>query len=173
MDAYRPPQRPGGGRMPPPSLPPLGRTSLIALLLALPLLAAGYVWFVQRVEVQPGEVLVLIKKIGSDLPHDAAVADQILLYPALLERLGEKSGSTRFKGIVYEPLPEGRYFRDPFFWKRLKVPATVIASDEVGIRIRRYGRPLAAGRTIATEPDERGPLAEVLKPGRYNVNPFA
>lgn len=173
MDSYRPPQRPAGGRMPPPALPPPGRASLIALLAVLPVLAAGYVWFVQRVEVQPGEVLVLIRKLGASLPPDPGAADQIVLYPALLERLGEKPGSTRFKGVLYEPLPEGRYFRDPFFWKRLKVPATVIASDEVGIRIRKYGRPLPAGKTLATEPDERGPLADVLKPGRYNVNPLA
>jgi hypothetical protein len=39
--------------------------------------------------------------------------------------------------------------------------------------IRRYGRPLPSPKTVATEPDERGPVAEELLPGKYNINPLA
>lgn len=53
------------------------------------------------------------------------------------------------------------------------VPVTQIGQDEVGIKVRRYGRPLPQGKIVATEPDERGPLPEVLKPGRYAINTLA
>lgn len=179
------PPAPGGsardGNRPGPPAPPWSK--LIPLLL-IPILAAGgfaYWWFVQRVEVGAGEVLVLVRKVGDPLPSEAlkdqqlsdAVRRQVVLHPKLLEALDEPADSTRYKGIMYEILPEGRYFYDPFFWDRLKAPAVVIEQDEVGIRVRKYGRPLAAGKIVATEPDERGPLADVLMPGRYNINPHA
>jgi regulator of protease activity HflC (stomatin/prohibitin superfamily) len=159
------------------------RGPLIALA-ALPVLAVlifAYVWFVQRYEVPAGKVLVLVHKTGEPLPSTTdegqplpdSVQHQMVLYPALLEALGEPPDSTRYKGIVYEVLAEGRYFRDPFFWRREPFPAVVIGQDEVGIKIRRYGKPLPPGKIVATEPDERGPLAEPLMPGRYNINPYA
>ncbi|MGE3181886.1 MAG: SPFH domain-containing protein [Phycisphaerae bacterium] len=149
----------------------------VAGVLALIILGAGYYWFVQRVEVGPGEVLVLTRKVGKSLPDSAGT--EVVLYPALLKSLGEPSDSTRFKGILFEPLPEGRYFFDPIFWKRELFPAQIIAKadgnalDEIGVLIRKFGNPLPPGKIVATEPDERGPLAEVLKPQRYNINPYA
>jgi regulator of protease activity HflC (stomatin/prohibitin superfamily) len=143
----------------------------LLLLLLLILFGFCYWWFVQRVEVQPGQVLVLIRKVGAALP--ATAGDQVVLYPGLLKQLGEPPNSTRYKGILYRPLPEGRYFYDPFLWERVRAPAVVIKQDEIGVLIRKYGRSLPAGKTVATEDDERGPEQEVLKPGRYNINPFA
>jgi regulator of protease activity HflC (stomatin/prohibitin superfamily) len=154
------------------------------VLLLIPLVAAlfgGYVWFVQRVEVPAGQVLVLVHKTGRELPATSvegeplpeSVRHQMVLYPELLKALGEPADSTVYKGVMYEVLPEGRYFRDPFFWAREQVPAVVIAQDEVGVLVRRYGKPLPPGKIVATEPDERGPLADVLMPGRYNINPYA
>lgn len=145
---------------------------------ALVLVALSYVWFVQRIEVPSGKLLVLIRKVGRTLPAEAE--NQVVLYPALLEKLGEKSGSTAYKGIVYEPLPEGRYFYDPYFWDHRVVDPVVLAKgntedslDQIGVKIRKYGKPLPAGRVVATEADEQGPLADPLPPGRYNLNPFA
>jgi regulator of protease activity HflC (stomatin/prohibitin superfamily) len=156
----------------------------MGLVAAIPILIAlgfSYWWFVQRVEVPAGEVLVLIKKTGATLPAETAAGEpvpefvrtQLVLYPELLAALGEEPDSTRYKGIMYEVLEEGRYFYDPFFWRRETHPAVVIAQDEVGIVIRRYGKRLADGKVVATESDERGPLAEVLPPGRHNLNPYA
>lgn len=172
-------------RGPGPRRPPPVAVSRPLALLALALIVAGvgfgYVWFVQRQEVDAGQVLVLVRKVGRELPsagRDGAplpewVGTQTVLYPELLAALGEPPGSTRYKGILYEVLPEGRYFRDPLLWERRIVPAVVIGQDEVGILVRTYGRPLAPGKVVATEPDERGPLAAVLMPGRYNINPLA
>ncbi|MCP4246698.1 MAG: hypothetical protein GY778_06585, partial [bacterium] len=119
-----------------------------------------YWWFVQRIEVDAGEVLVLVHKVGQSLPAEAD--DQVVLSPDLLQRLGEEPGSTRYRGIVYQALPEGRYFYDPFFWERNIKEAVFIKQDEVGIKIRRFGKHLPPGKIVATEPGERGPLADVL-----------
>jgi regulator of protease activity HflC (stomatin/prohibitin superfamily) len=156
-----------------PQLPKIpGRAVLFGLILLLPILGVCYWWFVQRVEVGPDQVLVLVRKVGRDLPEQAET--QVVLYPALLQALGEPADSTKYKGIIYEPKPPTRYFYDPFFWERRTVKAPTIQEGEIGIKIRKYGRPLPAGKTVATEPDERGPLAEVLTPGRhYEINPLA
>jgi hypothetical protein len=166
-----------GDRPPPPlggfaglrALPP-GRALLLFLLL-LPVLAGGYYWFVMRIEVGTGEVLVLVHKMGEELPAEAE--GQVVLYPALLQRLGTTPEENVYKGIVYDIRSEGRYFYDPFHWERIIKPATFIEQDEVGILIRKYGEPLPPGKTVATEPHERGPQAEVLRQGRHNINPFA
>jgi regulator of protease activity HflC (stomatin/prohibitin superfamily) len=161
--------------MPPPKLPsmpqPSARGILITVLVLILVFAGCYVWFVQRVEVGAGEVLVLVRKVGEPLPAEAD--QQVVLYPALLEKLGEPADSVKYKGILYEVKPEGRYFYDPFFYERKVLPAMFIGQEEIGVRIRRYGQPLPPGKIVATEPHERGPLAEVLRQGRHNINPFA
>lgn len=155
-----------------PSLPALpGPIKLIALAPLLILAGFFYWWFVQRVEVPAGQVLVLVHKWGAPLPEQAGT--QYVLHPALLKQLGEPAESLKFKGLLYNVSAEGRYFRDPFFYERILVPATFIEQQEIGVVIRLYGDPLPAGKVVATEPSEAGPLAETLKPGRYNLNPFA
>ena len=176
---------PGGPRQPPivrlwPQRVPRVLI-LIAIVPVLLILVFAYYWYVQRVEVDAGEVLVLMRKVGEPLPSFGregeplpdTVRTQAVLYPKLLEDLDELPDSTRFKGIMYEVLPEGRYFYDPFLWERKTVPAIVIGQDEVGILVRKFGTPLPPGKIVATTDTERGPLADVLMPGRYNVNPFA
>ena len=165
------------------ALPPFAK--LIAILPIAVAVFFFYWWFVQRVEVGPGKVLVLVRKVGQDLrtPGPASgegavspgdpVSTQMVLYPALLESLGERKDSTRFKGVMYDVFPEGRYFFDPFLWERRTADAIVIGQDEVGILVRQYGKPLGGGKIVATGNDERGPLADVLMPGRYNINPYA
>lgn len=159
----------------------LGPLAIGVALVGVVVLAIGYVWFIQRVEVPSGNVLVLIRKVGDPLPAETfngeelapEYRDQVVLYPELLGAFNEPEDSTRFKGIVYEVLPEGRYFYDPFFWRREIHPAVFIEQDEVGILIRKYGRPLPAGKTVATKPTERGPVDRLLQKGRHNINPYA
>ncbi|MDX2200113.1 MAG: SPFH domain-containing protein [Phycisphaerae bacterium] len=172
-----------------PKLPQLPKFSLplkalggvggwIALALVLAVVWIFYWWFIQRIEVGPGEILVLTRKVGAPLPPEAD--GQSVLYPALLQKLGQPPNSLKYQGILYEPKGEGRYFYDPFFWRREIFPATLLgkgegvgAPDEIGIKVRKYGDPLPPGKIVATEPHERGPMAEVLQPGRYNLNPYA
>src|SRR5687768_1070537 len=68
---------------PPPPLPGRGRNgaagagpwaTLVALVLIGGVIYAGYFWFVRRIVVGPGEVLVLLKKDGTrSLPNDQIV----------------------------------------------------------------------------------------------------
>jgi regulator of protease activity HflC (stomatin/prohibitin superfamily) len=165
--------------------PRFPRTPPRAWLIGVPLLLIGagffYWWFVQRVEVRTGDVLVLVRKVGAPLPVDLRgsdgaagdVSQQVVLYPALLKKLGEAANSTKYKGIMFAPVSEGRHFYDPFFWERRIEHAININSDEIGILIRKFGRSLPPGKTVAMEDDERGPEVEVLKPGRYNINSYA
>lgn len=162
-------------RVPPVPMPSMnwpGRLPLIGLLLAALLLAGvAYWWIIQRVEVGPDQLLILVRKTGASLPDSEG--GQVILYPRLLERLGHADDESYFKGILYEPRLAGRYFYDPFFWERIVKPVTIIGPDEIGIVVRKFGDPLPQGKTVATEPNERGPLAEIHKPGRVNLNPLA
>ena len=162
---------PPGGSYTAAHLPRIPPAAWLLLIPIVGLLGVCYWWMVQRIEVPAGKVLVLVHKVGEPLPLEAE--GQVVLSPSLLASLGEPPDSTRFKGIVYDVLPEGRYFFDPFFWKRDLVPAIIIRQNEVGIKIRKYGNSLPPGKILATEPDERGPLPDVLKPSRYNLNPHA
>lgn len=172
------PRIPGSGMM-----GPMGG-SLLPLLLLIPLVLFGgffYWWFVQRVEVGAKEILVLVRKVGDDLPTSGKdgkpigepFSQQSILYPELLTRLGEKPESTRFKGIMLEPRAQGRHFYDPIFWQRIVLPATEVNQDEVGILVRKFGRALPPDKVVATEPDERGPVSDWLRPGTYYFNPYA
>ncbi len=151
----------------------LGVISLAAFLFVL--------WFVVRVEVEADEILVLVNKTGRTIPGDLSdeFQDQVVLYPELVKTLAAKTGlteekiRTKYKGIQYEYKQAGRYFPNPYSYKRIKMPMTIIDQNEVGVLIRKYGKPLPFPKTVATEPDERGPVAEVLKPGRYPVNLLA
>ncbi len=168
--SFRP--RPGGG--------------LIATLLGLAMLGGlgygAYYWYVCRIEVGPNELLVIVNKTGRNLPPEMQdeFGDQVVLYPALVEAIAAKTGRTPgevrqgYKGVRYEVLGEGRHFFNPYdYLRRDRIQATIIGPNEVGVKIRRYGRPLPAPKTVATEPDERGPVAEELLPGKYNINPLA
>src|SRR3990170_378032 len=175
-DASSPPP----GRPPWRGVPPLGPHPAVRWVALVLLLAAGwgfYKWFVERVEVPANHYLVLINKTGRTVP--AEFSDQVILYPSLVERIAAQEGKdadwvrSHHKGIRYEVLTEGRYFFSPLWYKRVRQEATVIPSGKLGVKIRKYGKPLPDGKTVATEPDERGPVTEHLGPGRHNLNTLA
>lgn len=176
FDSRPPPARP----VVRPSIRPWrpGKTPIIVGLLVLLGAAYGaYEWFVVRVEVPAGKVLVLMNKTGRSMP--AEFRDQVILFPALVEQIAADEGEgadwvrAHYKGIRYEPVTEGRHWYSPIWYKRTLADTTVIPAGKLGVKIRRYGKPLPDGKTVAAEPDERGPVAEILRPGRHNVNPLA
>jgi regulator of protease activity HflC (stomatin/prohibitin superfamily) len=141
----------------------------------------AFMWIVVRIEVPTNNVLVVVNKTGDVLPsdlHDETI-DQVVLYPELLKKIAAKTGKTEeqvrngYKGIRYEVITEGRQWFNPFSYGRYLFPATMIKQNEVGVLIRRFGKPLPFPKTVATEPDERGPVAQTLGPGRYNINLLA
>src|SRR5581483_11680976 len=82
-----------------------------------------------------------------------------------------------YKGVMEEPLPEGRHFINPLFWSYETVPMEVVPIGKCLVRARKFGariskERLAAGDILARE-GECGIVAEVLGPGSYRINPYA
>lgn len=168
-DFFDAPQGPRAPEPIPGGLPPAVPRFFVLAILALLLAGAWgiFQWFFCRVEVEAGSVLVLIKKTGTDLPAGEIIAPD-----------------PSYKGIQPGTKPAGRYFYNPLFWAWEKTPAKDVGSDQVGIRIRRFGRDpdlasLQAGRVTARDGDpargvapEKGIVPGVLKPGRHDVNPY-
>lgn len=131
--------------------------------------------------VATDELMVLVNKTGKSITAGIGdeFADQVVLYPELIKAIAAKTGESeetianRYKGIMLEPLLEGVWFRNPYSYKRIKMPFVQIGSQEVGVLIRKFGRPLEHPKTVATEPDERGPVAKILTKGRYPINLLA
>jgi len=153
--------------------PPRWPWIIALLLIAYPF----YLWYIERVEVGPNELLVLVNKTGQSLPPE--FGDQVILYPELVKAIAAKTGVSEakvregYKGIQYEVLKEGRYFISPIFHERIKLQATRIPEGKFGVLVRKYGRPLPTGHTVAVASDERGPVSGTLSPGRHNINRLA
>ena len=153
-------------------------TGFICILLVV---TGAVFWFIIRVEVHANEILVLVNKTGRSIPEELAdqFADQVILYPELVQTIAARTGKTEeevrngYKGVRYEVKGEGRYFPNPYSFRSIKMRATIINQNEIGIRIRRFGKPLPFPKTVATEPDERGPVDRILPPGRHNINLLA
>lgn len=137
-------------------LPKLPKLPLWPVLLAGTLTATFiFIWFFCRIEPGAGEIAVLIRKTGKNLSAGQVIA---------LEK-GEK-------GIQLDVLSEGRYFKNPYTWswkihRILDVPA-----GKLGVMTRLYGNELPSGKIIA-EDDQRGIMQEILRPGKYRINPYA
>ncbi len=151
-------------RLPRPTLPGNpGRLAVFGLGLGLLLFLPLFVWFYCRIEPGAGEIAVLIRKTGENLPSGAIIA----LDP-------------RQKGIQFDVLPEGRYFRDPYTWGWEIARITDIPAGKLGVLTRLYGRELPPGQIIAggdcakgSPGDAKGIVAAVLRPGKYRINPYA
>ena len=167
-----------------PSIPPPRGgwlASLIGLALLAAVLAGGVYWFIIRVEVNANEILGLVNKTGRTIPADLQdeFGDQVVLYPELVAAIASRAGETaeyvrnHYKGIRYEVEPEGRYFPNPYSFKTVKMSAILIGQNEIGVLVRKFGKPLPFPKTVATESDERGPVADILRPGRHNLNLLA
>lgn len=163
--------------------PPLPRrngfgVTVVAFLLCAGIVYGGYYWFVRRVVVGPGEVLVLLKKDGArSLP-----GDQIII-PRAPDQANQAAYAEWEKqygdcnGILEQVWPEGTYFTfSPFDYERTIAPAVVIDGRKVGIVVKKFGEKLDANQVLADPArNQRGPLPIVLRPGRYNEysNPMA
>ncbi len=142
----RAPPRPG------PGLAKLaGPLLILAAILVLPL----WFWVFCRIEPGPGQIAVLIRKTGRDLP-----SGQILAL--------EKDQ----KGIQLDVLAEGRYFRNPYTWGWQIAKITDIPAGKLGVLTRLYGADLPDGKILAPE-GYKGIVPEVLRPGKYRINPYA
>lgn len=143
-----------------PAMRRLLRQGLIGTA-GLGLLAAGLlgvIWFYMfcRIEVPSGHIAVLLKKTGSEIENSTEVVAE--------------ADFGKFKGLQEKVLTEGRYFYNPWNWDWDIVPQVEIPENRLGVRIRLYGDDLGYGNLIAYEPNQKGIAAEVLRPGRHQLN---
>ncbi len=137
-------------------LPALPKLPPWPLLVIAAVCAAGiFIWFFCRIEPEAGEIAVLIRKTGENL-----AAGRVIALDA------------QHKGIQLEVLAEGRYFKNPYTWswkirRILDVPA-----GKLGVMTRLYGEELPPGKIIADN-NQRGIMQEILRPGKYRINPYA
>ena len=130
--------------------------SAVAVCLLVPIVGFAWVWGWWRIPVDKGQFVALMKKTGPNITNETILA------------------TPEFKGSQFEILREGRHFKNPYYWWSTRATeATVISSGQVGIVVRKYGKPLPAGMVIAGEEDQKGILAEALMPGRHYINTWA
>lgn len=155
----------------PPPIPPrgsrygfdpvrFGLTATITVAITV-IVALVFVWFFCRIEPPSGFCAVLTRYDGKTIPANQIIAmtpDQ--------------------KGIQLEPFSEGRYFKNPLFWRWELHPLVQIRQGEVGVMIRQFGEKPPPGQFIVKfqEADGtmfRGIVDEPIRPGTYRLNPYA
>lgn len=113
-----------------------------------------------RIDVGADEFAVLIHKTGLDLKNSEEVAS-----------------SEAYKGVQKKILTTGRYFYNPYDWTWQINKLTEIKTGKLGVRVSLTGEDLPYGEFLAQmvsedEAKTKGIVPEVLKPGRYAINPY-
>ena len=113
-----------------------------------------------RVDVGPDQFAVLIRKTGLELKNSDEVAPDEL-----------------HKGIQKKVLTTGRYFFNPYDYAWEIKPLIEIKTGKLGVRVSLTGDDLPYGEFLAQmvsedEAKTKGIVPEVLKPGRYAINPY-
>ncbi|MEI7900777.1 MAG: SPFH domain-containing protein, partial [bacterium] len=165
MDPVPPPlesKRPVLPRRPAPPPPRPARapmnplTALPFLILPVILFIPLWVWFFWRIEPGNGEIAILLKKTGKNLPTEKILAE-----------------SPEYKGLQPEVLPEGRFFYNPYTWSWTISQATDIPAGKFGVLVRKFGKDLPGGKIIAPDKSYKGIVREVLGTGKHRINPYA
>jgi regulator of protease activity HflC (stomatin/prohibitin superfamily) len=133
-----------------------GKLGTIGVMIAglFAILMSGMFILSGIVIVENRKAAVLIRKTGDDLKGDSILA------------------SPDHKGIQADLLPEGWYWRNPYTWDHVLVDQIEIPPGKVGVQVRTFGDPLPEDAVIA-EQGQRGIIRDVLRPGRYVINPYA
>ncbi len=136
------------------------KTALVTAAVALAVGVPIWYWFVERTEVPAEHFLIRIHRWGENLPEDEIVAPD-----------------DRFKGVLLDELPEGRYFLNPLFWGSEIHPVVKVPPGKCLVVTRKVGRlidrkRIAQGDILAGD-GERGIVREPRGPGIYRLNPHA
>ncbi|MDR1534437.1 MAG: hypothetical protein LBU64_04985 [Planctomycetota bacterium] len=129
--------------------------SLLLVLLAILAGAGIFVWYWCRIEPDNDQIAILIRKTGTNLGPGEIIA-----------------GRPGQKGIQPIPLPEGRHFYNPYDWDWEFTDVTIIPAGSLGVITRLYGDEAPPGAIIAP-PGCRGIAEDILRPGKYRINPYA
>jgi regulator of protease activity HflC (stomatin/prohibitin superfamily) len=129
--------------------------SVPVLIVGALIVAFIFIWFFCRIEPGAGEIAVLIRKTGVNLAPGQVIAT-----------------AEGQKGIQLAVLPEGRYFKNPYTWSWKMQRILDVPAGQLGVMTRLYGDELPPGKIIAAD-DQRGIMQEILRPGKYRINPYA
>jgi regulator of protease activity HflC (stomatin/prohibitin superfamily) len=105
----------------------------------------------RSLEIEPEQIGLVESMSGRTLPAGEFLADE------------------GFKGVARQPLTPGKWRLNPFAFKVIPVPATIIRPGSVGCITALAGRPPAEGQLA--EEGQRGIRKKVLQPGIYYLNP--
>jgi hypothetical protein len=152
-----PPPMPPDARFSRRYMPPVfsGQAFLPAFVAFVIVFGPLFWWFFCRIEPREDQIAILIHKTGQDLSSGQILALQ-----------------PKQKGIQLEVLPEGRYFYNPYAWGWKIDRITDIPAGRLGALTRLYGEDFPTNQIIAGE-KTKGIIAEVLRPGKYRINPYA
>jgi regulator of protease activity HflC (stomatin/prohibitin superfamily) len=172
-----PPQRGRGGTDSPRTALPVFR-ALVGVIIAAVVIYGGYFWMLRRIVVEPGKVMVLLKKNGShSLPGNQIIVphppDQ-KLDPDAYDKWEQEYGDCN--GILEQVYLPGTYFGfSPFDYERELTDTVEVPTGKVGIVVRKFGKNVPSGILADETKDERGPLPIVLSPGQWPAyaNPHA
>lgn len=112
-----------------------------------------WIWAFCRFYVAPGQMAVIISKVGEPLPPDQILAGD-----------GQK-------GVRADVLGEGRYFLNPIFYDWEIFNCQRIAPGQVGVVTSKVGEELPQGEFLADD-NQKGIWRRVLGPGTYRMNPY-
>jgi len=136
---------------------PLVKYSILVGTFIIGISLFSWVWGYCRIFVEPGNMLVITSRFGSDNPNPQ-------VYTVVDKGV---------KGIQREVLGEGRHFYNPLSHDRSTRPVAIdIGPLKIGIVESQWGTPLPEGDFLA-DYGQRGVMKEVLKPGRHRINPYA
>ncbi len=127
--------------------------AVLPIFLLVGLAWGAWMWFFCRFYVAPDHMAIITAKTGTPLPEGQMLAEP-----------GQQ-------GIQAAPLGEGRHFRNPIFYDREILPATIIPAGKVGLVTSKVGKELPEGEFIA-EVGQKGIWRSVLGPGKYRLNPY-
>ena len=121
-----------------------------ALIVALSL----WFWYGWRIEPRNGQIAILLKKTGKNLPPEAILAP-----------------GPEYKGIQEDVLPEGHYFRNPWTWEWQYAKTVDVPAGKFGVLVRKFGKDLPEGEIIARDATTKGIVRDVLGTGKHRINP--
>lgn len=140
-------------------------TMLIAVIVGLGIVQQIWHWEVERIEVPPGEFLVIMHRWGTVLPEEEIVAPD-----------------SSYQGVMLDVLSEGRHFLNPILWSYERKELIYVPPGQCLVLTRMFGKKIPATRIEAGdllavdkpgEAGERGIVKDVLVPGSYRLNPYA
>jgi len=121
----------------------------------LVLLSGAWVMYeVCRIQVPEKHIAIFVNKTGRDMTNDMEVAPD-----------------ATYKGPQRESLSEGRYYINPYSQQFKVIPYFEVPTGKLAVKIRLAGDDLPYGEVIAWEESQKGIVPQVLRAGRYPINP--